>query len=159
MIYKSLKPFLIFLISLIILHLRFTFPSLFLYLPVRVAPSFVHLYIQTLPKFETLAKLKSTNNILLIYILVLTYPHFSSTFYSFFIRSLFVLPSFIVRLLFVFCSLIVYLPVRLAPSFVYLPVVLRLSVVLRAHTLPSTIGIIGIIVLITDIVNISFSSP
>ena len=147
----------------------------------RFAPSFVHLYIQTLPKFETLAKLKSTNNILLIYILVLTYPHFSSAFCSFFVRSLFICPcgshrllfvfcsSFVrslfvfcssfVRLLFVFCSSFLYLPVRLAPSFVYLPVVLRLSVVLRAHTLPSTIGIIGIIVLITDIVNISFSSP
>ncbi|EKY07620.1 hypothetical protein HMPREF9078_01155, partial [Capnocytophaga sp. oral taxon 380 str. F0488] len=56
----------------------------------RLTPSFVHLHIQTLPKFETLAKLKSTNNILLIYILVLTYLHFFSAFCSFFVRLLFV---------------------------------------------------------------------
>ncbi|EFS97891.1 hypothetical protein HMPREF1977_0803 [Capnocytophaga ochracea F0287] len=147
--------------------------------------------------------MKSTNNILLIYILVLTYPHFSSAFCSLFVhlfficpcgshRLLFVFCSSFVRLLFVFCSSFVryfiicscgshrflfvhffvslfryYTPSPLERagerifclSFVYLPVVLRLSVVLRAHTLPSTIGIIGIIVLITDIVNISFSSP
>ncbi|ACU93667.1 hypothetical protein Coch_2123 [Capnocytophaga ochracea DSM 7271] len=86
----------------------------------RVAPSFVHLYIQTLPKFETLAKLKSTNNILLIYILVLTYPHFSSAFCSFFVRSLFVLCSFFVRSLFVLCSFFVRLLFVFCSSFVRL---------------------------------------
>ncbi|AVM56229.1 hypothetical protein C3V44_01350 [Capnocytophaga sp. oral taxon 864] len=51
--------------------------------------------------------MKSTNNILLIYILVLTYPHFSSVFCSFF-----------VRLLFVFCSLFHYLLLWFTPFFV-----------------------------------------
>ena len=80
----------------------------------RFAPSFVHLYIQTLPKFQNLPKLKSTNKPLFISILALTYSHISfvlcSSFLrhlfvicSSFVRSLFVLCSFFVRLLFVFC--------------------------------------------------------
>ena len=80
-------------------------------------------------------------------------------FCSSFVRLLFVFCSSFVRLLFVFCSSFVRLFIICLCGSHYLPVVLRLSVVLRAHTLSSTIGIIGIIVLITDIVNISFSSP
>ncbi|SQA77029.1 Uncharacterised protein [Capnocytophaga ochracea] len=98
----------------------FNYRSSFLYLPVWLAPSFVHLHIQTLPKFETLAKLKSTNNILLIYILVLIHLHFFSAFCSFFVRSLFVLCSFFVRLLFVFCSSFVRLLFVFCSSFVRL---------------------------------------
>ena len=166
MIYKSLKPYLIFLTTLIILRLRFTFPSLFLYLFVWLAPSFIRLYIQTLPKFETLAKLKSTNNILLIYILVLTYLHFFSAFCSFFVRSLFVLCSFFVRSLFVFCSsfvrlFIICLSCYDCPCGSHCPSCYDLTLYLLSSTISiiSIIGIIDIIVLITDIVNISFSSP
>ena len=129
-------------------RLFFVIPSFFVHLPVRLAPSFVRLLF---------------------------------VFCSSFVRLLFVFCSSFVRLSFVICLSAraartvpcssyffrYYTPSPLERagerifclSFVYLPVVLRLSVVLRAHTLPSTIGIIGIIVLITDIVNISFSSP
>ncbi|EJF37369.1 hypothetical protein HMPREF1320_1606 [Capnocytophaga sp. oral taxon 335 str. F0486] len=82
---------------------------------VWLAPSFIRLYVRTLPKFQNLPKLKSTNNLLFISILALTYPHFSfvislsaraarTIICSSFVRHLFVICSFIVRSLFVFCS-------------------------------------------------------
>ncbi|EKY04627.1 hypothetical protein HMPREF9078_02253, partial [Capnocytophaga sp. oral taxon 380 str. F0488] len=43
-----------------------------------------------MPKFETLAKLKSTNHPLFISILALTYSHISFILCSFFVRLLFV---------------------------------------------------------------------
>ena len=124
-----------------------SFPLHLSYLPY----SFFALMLWTLPKSEALATLKATNNILLIYILVLTYLHFFSAFCSFFVRSLFVFsssflrslfvfPSFIVRLLFVHCSSYFfryYTPSpwerggeRIFPSpFLYLPVRLTPSFV------------------------------
>ena len=120
MIYKSLKPFLIFLTTLIILRLRFTFPSLFLYLSVRLAPSFVRSF--------SICPCGSHRSLFVLC--------------SFFVRSLFVLCSSFVRLLFVFCSSFVRLLFVFCSSFHYLPVVLRLPVwltlpvVLRPHTLP-----------------------
>ena len=71
---------------------------------VWLPPSFIRLYVRTLPKFQNLPKLKSTNNPLFISILALTYLHFFSFICSFIVRSLFVFPSSFVRLSFVFCS-------------------------------------------------------
>ena len=71
---------------------------------VWLPPSFIRLYVRTLPKFQNLPKLKSTNNPLFISILALTYLHFFSFICSFIVRSLFVHCSFIVRSLFVFPS-------------------------------------------------------
>ena len=155
MIYKSLKPFLIFLTTLIILRLRFTFPSLFLYLSVRLAPSFVRSF--------SICPCGSHRSLFVLC--------------SFFVRSLFVLCSSFVRLLFVFCSSFVRLLFVFCSSFVRLfiiclscydcpcgshcPSCYDLTLYLLSSTI-GTIGIIGIIdiiVLITDIVDISFSSP
>ena len=98
---------------------------------VSLALSFIRLYVRTLPKFQNLSKLKSTNKPLLIFILALTYPHFSfvislsarvarTVICSSFVRHLFVHCSFIVRLLFVLCSFIVRLSFVLCSSFVRL---------------------------------------
>ena len=144
MIYKSLKPFLIFLTTLIILRLRFTFPSLFLYLSVRLAPSFVRSF--------SICPCGSHRSLFVLC--------------SFFVRSLFVLCSFFVRSLFVLCSsfvrlFIICLSCYDCPCGSHCPSCYDLTLYLLSSTI-GTIGIIGIIdiiVLITDIVNISFSSP
>ncbi|EIW93339.1 hypothetical protein HMPREF1321_2161 [Capnocytophaga sp. oral taxon 412 str. F0487] len=96
---------------------------------VWLAPSFIRLYVRTLPKFQNLPKLKSTNNPLFIFILALTYPHFSfvislsaraarTVICSSFVRHLFVFCSSFVRLLFVFCSSFVRLLFVFCSSFV-----------------------------------------
>ena len=116
------KPLFIFILALTYPHFSFVISLSAVWL----APSFIRLYVRTLPKFQNLPKLKSTNNPLFIFILALTYPHFSfvislsaraartvicSSFVrhffvlcSSFVRHLFVICSFIVRLFFVFCS-------------------------------------------------------
>ena len=112
-------------------HLVSTFPLFIVYFPVWLAVSFIHLYVRTLPKFQNLAKLKSTNKPLFISILALTYPHFSfllslsaraarTVICSSFVRHLFVHCSFIVRLLFVFSSSFVRSLFVLCSSFVRL---------------------------------------
>ena len=133
MIYKSLKPFLIFLTTLIILRLRFTFPSLFLYLSVRLAPSFVRSF--------SICPCGSHRSLFVLC--------------SFFVRSLFVLCSSFVRL-FIIC-----LSCYDCPCGSHCPSCYDLTLYLLSSTIGTIgiIGIIGIIVLITDIVNISFSSP
>ena len=70
--------------------------SSFLYLPVRLAPSFVRSLFVHCSSFVRLL----------------------FVFCSFIVRLLFVLCSFFVRSLFVLCSSFLYLPVRFAPSFV-----------------------------------------
>ena len=142
-------------------YLRFSIalPSSFSHLPIRIAPSFIRLSLICSRKSHRLLFVFSLSARATRTVFYSSFLYLPVRLAPSFVRLLFVFCSSFVRLLFVFCSSFVYLPVRLAPSFVYLPVVLRLSIVLRAHTLPSTIGIIGIIVLITDIVNISFSSP
>ena len=136
MIYKSLKPFLIFLTTLIILRLRFTFPSLFLYLSVRLAPSFVRSF--------SICPCGSHRSLFVLC--------------SFFVRSLFVFCSSFVRL-FIIC-----LSCYDCPCGSHCPSCYDLTLYLLSSTIGTIgtigiIGIIGIIVLITDIVNISFSSP
>ena len=92
---------------------RTFFSSSFLYLPVRLAPSFVRLLF-----------VFSSSFVRLLFVIC-----------SSFVRHLFVFCSSFVRLLFVFslsarvartvfCSLFHYLLLWLAPSFYYLPIVL-----------------------------------
>ncbi|AVM54387.1 hypothetical protein C3V44_01310 [Capnocytophaga sp. oral taxon 864] len=87
---------------------------------VWLAPSFIRLYVRTLPKFQNLPKLKSTNNPLFISILALTYLHFFFFICSFIVRSLFVFSSSFVRSLFVLCSSFVRLLFVFCSSFVRL---------------------------------------
>ena len=70
---------------------------------VWLAPSFIRLYVRTLPKFQNLPKLKSTNKPLFISILALTYPHFSFLISLSARAARTVFCSSFVRLLFVFC--------------------------------------------------------
>ena len=95
----------------------------------RFAPSFVHLYIQTLPKFQNLPKLKSTNKPLFISILALTYSHISFVLCSSFLRHLFVICSSFVRHSFVIRSSFVRHSFVIRSSFVRLLFVIRSSFV------------------------------
>ena len=105
------KPLFIFILALTYPHFSFVISLSAVWL----APSFIRLYVRTLPKFQNLPKLKSTNNPLFIFILALTYPHFSfvislsaraarTVICSSFVRHFFVLCSSFVRHLFVICS-------------------------------------------------------
>ena len=106
---RFLSPYLhsLFVICSSALATHTFFSSSFLYLPVRLAPSFLRLF----------------------FICLCGSHRHLFVFCSFFLRLLFVHCSFIVRyfiicpcgshrLLFVFSSLIVYLPVRLVPSLI-----------------------------------------
>ena len=112
---RFLSPYLhsLFVICSSALATRTFFSSSFLYLPVRLAPSFLRLF----------------------FICLCGSHRHLFVFCSFFLRLLFVFCSFIVRSLFVFslsarvartvfCSLFHYLLLWLAPSFYYLPIVL-----------------------------------
>jgi len=105
------KPLFIFILALTYPHFSFVISLSAVWL----APSFIRLYVRTLPKFQNLPKLKSTNNPLFIFILALTYPHFSfvislsaraarTVICSSFVRHFFVLCSSFVRHFFVLCS-------------------------------------------------------
>ena len=127
---------------------------------VWLALSFIRLYVRTLPKFQNLPKLKSTNKLLLISILALTYPHFSfvislsaraarTVICSSFVRLLFVHCSFIVRSLFVFCSsfvrsLFVHCSFIVRHLFVHCSSFLRsLFVFCSSHFLVTTLPLLG----------------
>ena len=138
-------------------HLIFIHCSLFVHLPLRLAPffylSFVCLYVAL---FRPLEQVRERFCSSFLYLPVRLAPSFVRLLFvicSSFVRHLFVIcSSFVrsffvfslsaratrtvfcssfVRHLFVFCSLFHYLLLWLAPSFNYLPIVLWLPVVLR----------------------------
>ena len=132
------------------LRLIFILCSFILHLLVLLASSFVW----TLPKFQTLAMLKSIKNSLFMSILALTYLLLRFVHLSFFLRLLFICPCGSHRLLFVFCSSFVRSLFVHCSSFLYLPVRLALCLVAcRAttshHHQFSIIVIIGIFDIIT----------
>ena len=123
---RFLSPYLhsLFVICSSALATRTFFSSSFLYLPVRLAPSFLRLF------FICLCGSHRHLFVFCSFFLRLLFVHC-----SFIVRLLFVFCSFIVRSLFVFslsarvartvfCSLFHYLLLWLAPSFYYLPIVL-----------------------------------
>ena len=139
------NPLFIFILALTYPHFSFVISLSAVWL----APSFIRLYVRTLPKFQNLPKLKSTNNPLFIFILALTYPHFSfvislsaraarTVICSSFVRHFFVLCSSFVRHLFVICSSFV------RHLFVHCSFIVRLFFVFcSSHFLVTTLPLLG----------------
>ena len=103
-------------------YLRFSIalPSSFLYLPIRIAPSFIRLSL-TCPCGSHRSLFVHCSSFL--YLPVRLAPFFVRSLFvlcSFFVRSLFVFCSSFVRLLFVFCSSFVRLLFVFCSSFVRL---------------------------------------
>ena len=108
---------------------RTFFSSSFLYLPVRLAPSFVRLLFVLSSSFVRsffvfcsfflrLLFVLSSSFVRLLFVFCSSFVRLLFVFCSSFVRLFFICPCGSHRLLFVFSSLIVYLPVWLTPSLI-----------------------------------------
>jgi len=97
---------------------RTFFSSSFLYLPVRLAPSFLRLFFICLCGSHRLLFVHCSFFLRLLFVLSSSFVRLLFVICSSFVRLFFICPCGSHRLLFVFSSLIVYLPVRLVPSLI-----------------------------------------